>query len=77
MAMDPAYNSTFQVTAVGATQVGTLSLLQMQNQQYDAALRLGLPALAFFTWRGHHKIALAALVVAGVLWGNRLLGLNL
>jgi hypothetical protein len=74
---DQAYDSTFQPTAVGVTKVGTLSLLQMQNQQYDAALRIGLPVLAYLTWRGHHTIALAALVGAGVLWGNRLLGLNL
>jgi hypothetical protein len=74
---EPTYDSTFQVTAAGATKVGTLSLLQMQNQQFDTALRIGLPVVAYLAWRGHHKIALAALVGAGVLWGNRLLGLNL
>lgn len=61
----------------GAKAVGPLSLWQLNNQTLDTAQRLGLPVLAYFLWKGHRGFAIAALGVAGLLWANRLSGMNL
>ena len=57
--------------------VGQLALWQMNNQQLDASLRVGLPVLAFLARSSYRTAALAAAAGAAVLWANRLLGLNL
>lgn len=63
-------------TQVGA--VGRLSLWQMKNGNIDTVARLGLPLAAFFAYRaGHGGVALALVGGGGLLWANRLTGLNL
>ncbi len=61
-----------------AKPVGALSRWQMANLQLDGALRVGLPIGAFLAYRaGYRKTAHAAVAGAVLLWGNRLLGVNL
>lgn len=61
----------------GAVAVGPLSLWQMNNQSADTVLRVGLPLAAYLLRSAHRKIAIAAVLAAGVLWTNRLTSLNL
>jgi len=72
--------TTLQFGAVssGAKKVGRLSLWQMQNQDIDASLRVGLPVGAFLAKKaGYKRLSMVSLAVAGTLWANRLLSLNL
>ncbi len=60
-------------TSPGAPITPKLALWQMDNIGLDFAMRVGLPILGYFAWRGGQPVVGASsLTVAAALWANRL-----